>query len=425
MNRHVEALSEELLGRGHHVRVLAPVDPPGRLSRIAHRAAPEPRELPDYLIPLGRTVGISANGAVSNISVSPRGGVVLPRRELRGEDFDVVHIHEPVVPLVGWNAALGTGRPGGGDLPHVLDQGVPQPHRLGARRPAGLQPPLGADRRLRGGGLDRAALVRRPLRDHPQRRRHRRRPQRSQAPVGGAAGALRRPPGGAQGPADPAHGVRRPDRARPLPADRDRSRARGRAALPRRPGDDALDRRPRPRLRRAALGPPARGRPALRPIALGRELRHGPDRGLRRRDARHRLGDRRLQRRRHRRGRRRARSARRRPAAGRGAAARLPRARAPAGDGRGGTAQCPALRLAARRRSGHRGLRAGDRGAGARDTGRTSSRTGPGCGPPTGCRRPPRSGCPRSTRRWPGAAAPGAGSPAASASASPERSASD
>ncbi len=108
MNRHVEALAEEFLGRGHHVRVLAPLDPPGRLSRVTHRAAPERRETPDYLTSLGRTVGIAANGAVSNLSVSPRGGVLETRRGLRGEKFDIVHIHEPLVPLVGWNAALGT-----------------------------------------------------------------------------------------------------------------------------------------------------------------------------------------------------------------------------------------------------------------------------------------------------------------------------
>ena len=40
VNRHVEALAEEFLGRGHDVRVLAPFDPPGRLSRLTHRAAP-------------------------------------------------------------------------------------------------------------------------------------------------------------------------------------------------------------------------------------------------------------------------------------------------------------------------------------------------------------------------------------------------
>jgi phosphatidylinositol alpha-mannosyltransferase len=41
VNRHVEALAEELLGRGDDVRVLAPVDPPDRLSRALHRAPAE------------------------------------------------------------------------------------------------------------------------------------------------------------------------------------------------------------------------------------------------------------------------------------------------------------------------------------------------------------------------------------------------
>ena len=134
VNRHVEALAEEFLGRGHHVRVLAPFDPPGRLSRLAHRAAPEPREMPDYLIPLGRTIGIAANGAVSNLSALAAGGISTRAASCAAGDYDVVHIHEPLVPLVGWNAALGSARPGGRHLPHLLDQGAPQPHR--ARRSA-------------------------------------------------------------------------------------------------------------------------------------------------------------------------------------------------------------------------------------------------------------------------------------------------
>ena len=111
VNRHVEALAEEFLGRGHHVRVLAPFDPPGRLSRGLHRAAPEEREVADYLIPLGRTAGFPANGAVSNLAPFPLGGVVAPRRELRRGEYDVVHVHEPLVPLVGWNATLGAQAP--------------------------------------------------------------------------------------------------------------------------------------------------------------------------------------------------------------------------------------------------------------------------------------------------------------------------
>ncbi len=107
VNQHVEALAEEFLGRGHDVRVLAPYDPPGRVSRLLHRAGAEPRELADYVTPLGRTAAFGANGAVSNLAPFPAGGVLAPRREVREGDFDVIHVHEPLVPLVGWNATLG------------------------------------------------------------------------------------------------------------------------------------------------------------------------------------------------------------------------------------------------------------------------------------------------------------------------------
>jgi phosphatidylinositol alpha-mannosyltransferase len=136
VNRHVEALAEEFLGRGHHVRVLAPFDPPDRLSRVLHRAEPESREIPDYLIPLGRTAGFPSNGAISNLAPFPAGGVVAPRRELSRGNFDVVHIHEPLVPLVGWNAALGTDVPAVGTFHAYSTKAVPNytASVLGARR---------------------------------------------------------------------------------------------------------------------------------------------------------------------------------------------------------------------------------------------------------------------------------------------------
>lgn len=136
VNRHVEALAEEFLGRGHDVRVLAPYDPPDRVSRALHRAGAEPRELPDYLTPLGRTVGFGANGSVSNLAPFPAGGVVAPRRAVRAGEFDLIHVHEPLVPLVGWNATLGARTPVVGTfhaystkpLPNYIANGV------GARR---------------------------------------------------------------------------------------------------------------------------------------------------------------------------------------------------------------------------------------------------------------------------------------------------
>ncbi|HEX6781284.1 MAG TPA: glycosyltransferase [Solirubrobacterales bacterium] len=136
MNRHVEALAEEFLGRGHDVRVLAPVDPPGRLSRVLHRAQAEARELPEYLTPLGRTMGFGANGSVSNLAAFPAGGAVAPRRLVRSGEFDVIHVHEPVVPLVGWNATLGARDPVVGTFHTYSTRPMPNyiANALGARR---------------------------------------------------------------------------------------------------------------------------------------------------------------------------------------------------------------------------------------------------------------------------------------------------
>jgi phosphatidyl-myo-inositol alpha-mannosyltransferase len=104
VGRHAEALTRELLGQGHDVRLLAPFDPDDRLARVTHRgAAPERLPLPDYLIPLGRTVGLPANGAVSNLSAFPEAVATLGR-ELRHGGYDVIHVHEPNVPVVSWAA---------------------------------------------------------------------------------------------------------------------------------------------------------------------------------------------------------------------------------------------------------------------------------------------------------------------------------
>jgi phosphatidylinositol alpha-mannosyltransferase len=136
VNRHVEALAEEYLGRGHDVRVLAPYDPPGRISRVLHRAAPEARDLQDYFVPLGRTAGFGANGSVSNLAPFPAGGFLAPRRAVRRGEFDVIHVHEPLVPLVGWNATLGARTPVVGTFHAYSTKAIPNhiAGALGARR---------------------------------------------------------------------------------------------------------------------------------------------------------------------------------------------------------------------------------------------------------------------------------------------------
>jgi phosphatidylinositol alpha-mannosyltransferase len=111
VTRHIEALAEQYLAAGHDVRVLAPHDPADSTSAVMHRGA-KPQQLsePDYLLPLGRTVGFHANGAVSNLLIGPAGMARLSR-ELGSGRYDIAHIHEPVAPMVGWVATLPFGVP--------------------------------------------------------------------------------------------------------------------------------------------------------------------------------------------------------------------------------------------------------------------------------------------------------------------------
>ncbi|HEV2060580.1 MAG TPA: glycosyltransferase family 4 protein, partial [Solirubrobacteraceae bacterium] len=105
VTRHIEALAEQYLAAGHEVRVLSPVDPDDRLTQRLHRGArPSQRPLPDYLVPLGRTVGFPSNGAVSNVAYGVSTVVALRRELERG--YDVVHLHEPVAPIPGWDSLM-------------------------------------------------------------------------------------------------------------------------------------------------------------------------------------------------------------------------------------------------------------------------------------------------------------------------------
>jgi phosphatidylinositol alpha-mannosyltransferase len=136
VTRHIEALAECFIERGHDVRVLAPYDPVDLTSRILHRGAtPQSLPAPDYLVPLGRTLGFKANGAVSNLSITPY-GVAAAQTELRTGGYDVVHIHEPVAPLGGWITTQLTDLPLVGTFHSFSEGRVPNglANLMGARR---------------------------------------------------------------------------------------------------------------------------------------------------------------------------------------------------------------------------------------------------------------------------------------------------
>jgi phosphatidyl-myo-inositol alpha-mannosyltransferase len=134
--RHIEALAHQFLADGHDVRVLAPFDAPDRLASLLHRGAePQRRAAPDFLVPLGRTFGFPANGAVSNLAMTPH-AVAIMRRELRAGGYDVVHVHEPVAPIVGWDLIASTRAPVVGTF-HCYSENVitnNAANLLGARR---------------------------------------------------------------------------------------------------------------------------------------------------------------------------------------------------------------------------------------------------------------------------------------------------
>ncbi|MBN6040903.1 glycosyltransferase family 4 protein [Amycolatopsis sp. 195334CR] len=80
---HVVDLAEALLERGHEVSVLAPAD--------------EDADVPAFVHPAGKALGIPYNGSVARLQFGPV-SYARVRRWLRDNDFDVLHLHEPAVP---------------------------------------------------------------------------------------------------------------------------------------------------------------------------------------------------------------------------------------------------------------------------------------------------------------------------------------
>ncbi|HZH24357.1 MAG TPA: glycosyltransferase family 4 protein, partial [Solirubrobacteraceae bacterium] len=134
--RHIEALAGELLTAGHDVRVLAPYDEDDRAGAWRHRGArPQQRGKPEWLVPLGGTIGWPLNGAVSNLAGTPSAVATL-RRELRAGQFDVVHVHEPVAPTIGWDTLTVADAPLVGTFHCYSESAVPHAvaNLMGARR---------------------------------------------------------------------------------------------------------------------------------------------------------------------------------------------------------------------------------------------------------------------------------------------------
>src|SRR3990172_7419225 len=87
VNRHITQLAEQFIRSGQEVRIVAP---------CSRRGAP----MPPYLTVIGEhVIGLPASGSVANVclafNLGPRVKSLLAR-----EAFDVVHVHEPFMPLL-------------------------------------------------------------------------------------------------------------------------------------------------------------------------------------------------------------------------------------------------------------------------------------------------------------------------------------
>jgi phosphatidylinositol alpha-mannosyltransferase len=83
---HVSGLAAALRAQGLEVEVLAPADGPV-----------------DGVLALGRSVPIPSNGSVQRVALSPA-AVSRTARAVRRRGYDVVHLHEPMLPAVGLTA---------------------------------------------------------------------------------------------------------------------------------------------------------------------------------------------------------------------------------------------------------------------------------------------------------------------------------
>ena len=91
---HVADLARTLIGLGHQVSVLAPGDD-----------SEDAAELPDFVVPSGRSLPIPYNGSVARLSFGPMSYTKV-RRWIRAGKFDVLHVHEPVAPSLSMLALM-------------------------------------------------------------------------------------------------------------------------------------------------------------------------------------------------------------------------------------------------------------------------------------------------------------------------------
>jgi phosphatidylinositol alpha-mannosyltransferase len=96
---HADHQARALHALGVDAKLIVGHDPPGRLTKLLHPKEGRHTPPPDYVVPVGRSVIVPANASLPNIVLSPP-AMLKMKRIFERERFDVVHVHEPLAPVL-------------------------------------------------------------------------------------------------------------------------------------------------------------------------------------------------------------------------------------------------------------------------------------------------------------------------------------
>jgi phosphatidylinositol alpha-mannosyltransferase len=96
---HADQQARALAAIGVEARLIVGHDPPGRLTKLLHPKEGRHTRPPGYVLPVGRSVIVPANASLPNIVLSPP-AMLRVKRAFERERFDVLHVHEPLAPML-------------------------------------------------------------------------------------------------------------------------------------------------------------------------------------------------------------------------------------------------------------------------------------------------------------------------------------
>jgi phosphatidylinositol alpha-mannosyltransferase len=99
VSEHAEAQAEALERLGFETRLIMGDDPPGTIWRLFHPDAGRLDRRPARVMSIGTTVTVPANHSRTHIVLSQLAELRLARL-LRREEFDLLHVHEPMTPAL-------------------------------------------------------------------------------------------------------------------------------------------------------------------------------------------------------------------------------------------------------------------------------------------------------------------------------------